>query len=285
MQVKLDGRSVEVLDRPGDAALPPLVLLHEGLGSAQLWKDFPTALGEATGARVVAFSRFGHGSSDPPPRPRTPAFMHEEAQDVLPALFEAVAVDEPVLVGHSDGASIALIHAASHPVRGVVAMAPHVFVEEMCLTEIREAKRVYETGGLRERMARHHRDPDAAFYGWNDVWLHPAFPQWEIRDELERISRPLLLIQGEHDQYGTMAQLDAIEHRAGGPVRRVHLDCQHSPPTERPQETVDAITTFLADLAEPIRVAEEPFDSPPSTALVADYVAEIRAIYPEWTPD
>jgi GNAT superfamily N-acetyltransferase len=117
------------------------------------------------------------------------------------------------------------------------------------------------------------------------VWLDPAFPQWEIRDELERIGRPLLLIQGEHDQYGTMAQLDAIEHRAGGPVRRVHLDCQHSPPTERPQETVDAITTFLADLAEPIRVAEEPFDSPPSTALVADYVAEIRAIYPEWTPD
>src|SRR5436189_6103230 len=135
MQVKLDGRSVEVLDRPGDAALPPLVLLHEGLGSAQLWKDFPTALGEATGARVVAFSRFGHGASDPPPRPRTPRFMHEEALEVLPAVLAALDAPEPLLVGHSDGASIALIHAAEHPVRAVVAMAPHVFAEPAGLEE------------------------------------------------------------------------------------------------------------------------------------------------------
>jgi len=255
MQVKLDGRSVEVLDRPGDAALPPLVLLHEGLGSAQLWKDFPTALGEATGARVVAFSRFGHGSSDPPPRPRTPAFMHEEAQDVLPALFEAVAVDEPVLVGHSDGASIALIHAASHPVRGVVAMAPHVFVEEMCLTEIREAKRVYETGGLRERMARHHRDPDAAFYGWNDVWLHPDFPRWSIEGVLGDIECPLLLIQGTEDQYGTLEQLDRIEAGVAGPVERVHLACRHAPHLEAPDETLAAAAGFIR------RVATAPRDT------------------------
>jgi pimeloyl-ACP methyl ester carboxylesterase len=249
MQVELDGRVLEVIDRPGDAALPPAVLLHEGLGSVRLWKDFPAALGEATGARVVAFSRFGHGASDPPPHPRTPAFMHEEAREVLPALLDALAIEEPVLVGHSDGASIALIHAASHPVRGVVAIAPHVFVEEMCLVEIREARRAYEAGGLRERMARHHRDPDAAFYGWNDVWLHPDFPHWNIEDVLGDIACPLLLIQGTEDQYGTMEQLDRIEAGAGGPVERVHLAARHAPHLEAPEETLAAAAGFIRRVA------------------------------------
>ena len=239
---------LEVLDIPGDPAIAPLLLLHEGLGSVGLWRDFPARLAAATGRRTVTFSRYGHGQSDPPPRPRAPSFMHGEALDVLPRLLDQLGIAEAVLVGHSDGASIALIYAAHHRAGAVVAIAPHVFVEEICLTEIRRAREVYLSGALRERMARHHRDPDAAFFGWNDVWLDPAFPEWNILDELTRITCPLLLIQGEHDQYGTMAQLDAIEQRAGGPVRRVHLDCQHSPPTERPGETLEAITEFVAGL-------------------------------------
>jgi pimeloyl-ACP methyl ester carboxylesterase len=243
--VELAGRRLEVLDLPGDPERAPVLLLHEGLGSVRLWKDFPGALAAATGARVVAYSRFGHGDSDAPPRPRTPRFMHEEAAEVLPALLAALGIAEPVLVGHSDGASIALLHAATHPVRAVVAIAPHVFVEEVGLAEIRAARRAYESGGLRERMARHHRDPDAAFYGWNDVWLHPDFPRWSIEDVLPRITCPLLLIQGTEDQYGTMAQLDRIEAAASGPVERVHLACRHAPHLEAPEETLAAVAGFL----------------------------------------
>ena len=249
LEVELGGRHLEVLDLDGDPALPPVVLLHEGLGSVRLWRDFLPGLAEATGARVVAYSRFGHGASDPPPRPRTPRFMHEEALEVLPALLGALGIEEPILVGHSDGASIALIHAASHPVRAVVAIAPHVFVEELCLVEIREAKREYETGGLRERMARHHRDPDAAFHGWNDVWLHPDFPRWSIEDVLGDIDRPLLLIQGSEDQYGTLEQLDRIEAAVAGPVERVHLACRHAPHLEAPEETLAATAGFIGTVA------------------------------------
>ena len=277
------GGRLELLDIAGDPRQAPLVLMHEGLGSVGLWRGFPEALARATGRRTVAFSRHGHGRSDPPPRPRTPAFMHEEALEVLPELLLALEIHDPVLVGHSDGASIALIYAAHHPVQAVVAIAPHVFVEDICLTEIRQARDAYTDGGLRERLARHHRDPDAAFFGWNDVWLDPAFPKWNITGELERIACPVLLIQGEHDQYGTMAQLDAIENRVGGPVQRVHLDCQHSPPTELPDETVAAVAEFVRGVG--ITVHEERFDTPVTAALVSDYVAEIKAMYPEWTPD
>jgi pimeloyl-ACP methyl ester carboxylesterase len=242
------GGTLELLDLPGDPGAPTLVLLHEGLGSVGLWRGFPRALADATNCRTVAFSRYGHGQSDPPPKPRTARFMHEEALEVLPGLLAELEIDEPVLVGHSDGGSIALIHAAHHPVRAVVAIAPHVFVEEMGLIEIRRAREIYLDGGLRERMARYHSDPDAAFFGWNDVWLHPDFPRWDITDAVRRVDAPLLLIQGMNDQYGTMAQLDVIERASAGPVQRVHLDCQHSPPTERQAETVDAIARFLAAL-------------------------------------
>jgi pimeloyl-ACP methyl ester carboxylesterase/GNAT superfamily N-acetyltransferase len=277
--------TLELLDLLGDPDKPALVLLHEGLGSVGLWRGFPARLADATGRRTVAFSRYGHGQSDPPPRPRTPSFMHEEAREVLPALLSELGLEDPVLVGHSDGASIALIYAAEHEVSAVVAIAPHVFVEDMCLREIRRARDTYETADLRERMGHHHRDPDAAFLGWNDVWLDPAFPEWSITELLADISCPLLLIQGERDQYGTMAQLDAIEQRAGGPVRRVHLDCQHSPPTELPEPTTKAIAEFVDDLDSRIRIREEPYDGPAAKVLVPDYVAEIRAMYPEWTPE
>jgi pimeloyl-ACP methyl ester carboxylesterase len=247
-RLALSGGEIELLDVPGEDGKPSLVLLHEGLGSVGLWRGFPERLAAATNSRTIAFSRYGHGQSDPPPKPRTPTFMHEEALEVLPELVAKLGIHEPLLVGHSDGASIALIYAAQHPVTAVVAIAPHVFVEDMCLAEIRQTKQTFETTDLRERMGRHHRDPDAAFYGWNDVWLHPEFPQWNIEGELEQIGAPLLLIQGTKDQYGTMAQLDSIEQRANGPVTRVHLDCQHSPPTELPHDTAEAIAAFTSDL-------------------------------------
>src|SRR6202042_866101 len=161
-ELTLAGGTLEVLDIAGDPDQPALVLLHEGLGSVGLWRGFPERLAAATGRRTVAFSRYGHGQSDPPPRPRTPSFMHEEALEVLPDLFAGLNLKEPVLVGHSDGASIALIYAADHPASAVVAIAPHVFVEDMCLTEIRHARDAYKTTDLRERMARHHPDPAAA---------------------------------------------------------------------------------------------------------------------------
>jgi GNAT superfamily N-acetyltransferase len=209
--------------------------------------------------------------------------MHEEALEVLPELLAQLQIERPILVGHSDGASIALIYGARHPVESVVAIAPHVFVEDICLREIEHARTAYLETDLRDRLARHHRDPDAAFFGWNNVWLDPAFPEWDITGEVERVTCPLLLIQGERDQYGTLAQLDAIERRAKGPITRLHLDCQHSPPTESPQETAAAIAKFVSALD--IQVREEPFDSPVSAALVNDYVAEIRAMYPEWAPN
>jgi pimeloyl-ACP methyl ester carboxylesterase len=243
--VDLPGGSLELLDLPGEE--PALLLMHEGLGSVRLWRSFPELLAQASGRRVVTFSRFGHGMSDPPPAPRTPQFMHQEAREVVPELIDALELDSPVLVGHSDGASIALIYAAEHECRAVVAIAPHVFVEEKCLTEIRLARDAYLDGGLRDRMARHHRDPDAAFFGWNDVWLDPAFPDWDLRGLLPNIHCPLLLIQGLRDQYGTLAQLDAIEQTVAGPVKRVELDCRHSPPTELPDETVTAVAAFLAN--------------------------------------
>jgi pimeloyl-ACP methyl ester carboxylesterase len=241
------GSAVELLEIPArDTNAPTLVLLHEGLGSVGLWRDFPQALATATGARTIAFSRYGHGRSDPPPTPRTSRFMHEEAREVLPALLAAVDAADPVLVGHSDGASIALLYAAEHPVRAVVAIAPHVFVEKKGLEEIRRLRETYEHTNLRDRMGRHHRDPDAAFYGWNDVWLDPEFRAWDITDAVAQIDCPLLLIQGERDEYGTMAQLDAIERRALRPVERVHLDCHHAPHLECPVQTLEAAAGFVA---------------------------------------
>ncbi len=248
-RLRLPSGSLELLEIP--AAAPDgltLVLLHEGLGSVGLWRGFPRALAAATGGRTIAFSRYGHGRSDAPASARTPRFMHEEALDVLPSVLRELGAEDPVLVGHSDGASIALIYAAVHSPRAVVAMAPHVFVEELGLEEIRRARETYMEEGLRERMARHHRDPDAAFYGWNDVWLDPEFRAWDIADSVARIDCPLLLIQGVHDQYGTLAQLDAVERRARGSVARVHLDCQHAPHLEQPEQTLEQIRGFVTAL-------------------------------------
>ena len=239
--------ALEVLDLPGRAAAPPLVLLHEGLGSVALWREFPRQLHEAAGRRVIAFSRYGHGASESPPRPRTPMFHHEEALDVLPALLAELEVIEPVLVGHSDGASIALVYAAHHPVSALVLLAPHVFVEALTVEAIEDTRRDYITGDLRERMARRHADPDAAFWGWCDVWLDPAFRDWNLDAELARVRARTLLVQGAEDPYGTLEQLARIEGRMPGPVQRVVVSGGHSPHREHGEWLAERIARFLAD--------------------------------------
>jgi pimeloyl-ACP methyl ester carboxylesterase len=244
------GLGVEVLDLPGPQRLPPLVLLHEGLGSVGLWRTFPAALHDATGHRVIAFSRYGHGRSARPRAPRTPAFFEEEAVDVLPALLGELGAHEPVLLGHSDGASIALIYAAEHEVSALVLLAPHVFVEEVTVSAIRDTREEYANGELRERMARHHDDPDAAFWGWCDVWLDPAFRTWDLRDYARRLTASTLLIQGADDPYGSLEQLDQIEAAAQATIRRVVLPGGHSPHLDHEQDVVSAVRDFLADLTE-----------------------------------
>jgi pimeloyl-ACP methyl ester carboxylesterase len=241
-------RRVEAAGWDGAADRAPLVLLHDGLGSIALWRTFPEALAAATGRRVLTFSRFGHGRSDPPPQPRTAAFFAHEAFDVLPEVLRQLDAERPILVGHSDGASIALIHASARSVTGVVLIAPHVFVEPITLAGIRTTRTDYLNGNLRERMARYHDNVDAAFFGWADVWLHPDFERWELSEEITRLRAPTLLIQGINDQYATLEQLDRIQNDAAAPIQRLELQCQHSPHLEAPDETLTAIATFTTAL-------------------------------------
>jgi pimeloyl-ACP methyl ester carboxylesterase len=234
-----------------DPALPVIVFLHEGLGSVAMWKDFPARLCAAVGRRGLVWSRPGYGRSTPKPGDERWGidFMHVQAGQVLPAVLDAAGVRRPVvLFGHSDGGSIALIHAATFPdgVAAAIVMAPHLFVEEFGLRSIREARRAFETTDLRERLARYHDDVDSAFRGWNDIWLDPGFPQWTIEDLLPRIGCPVLAIQGLDDQYGTMAQIDGIAGRVPG-TRLVKLPaCGHSPHRDQPQAVVDAVRDFLS---------------------------------------
>lgn len=234
---------LETKDLPGTE--PALVFLHEGLGSIELWRDFPDRVHAATGRRVFLYSRAGHGWSDVPAEDRTPRFMHEEALEVLPGLLAEHGIQRPVLVGHSDGGSIALIHAAEHPVSALVLVAPHVFVEDESIAGITEARAAFETGNLQERMGRYHRDPARTFRLWNDIWLAPEFRAWNIEDVLAKIDAPVLVLVGSSDQYGTLAQLEAIERGVGGLVRRVVLEAHHAPHLEVPDETVQAVLEFL----------------------------------------
>ena len=233
----------------GAKAAPTLVFLHEGLGSVALWKDFPARVAAATGCPALVYSRAGYGRSSPAALPRAPDYMHVEALTVLPALLDRLGIAAAILVGHSDGASIALLHAGSgkRPVRALVALAPHVFVEDMSIASIDEVRRQYETTDLRDKLARRHADPDAAFRGWNDIWLAPAFRRWNIEGCLPGVRCPLLLIQGRDDEYGSAAQLDAIERQVGVTVARLELaDCRHSPHRDQPEATLAAIADFVA---------------------------------------
>lgn len=236
---------------PGSANRPWLVFLHEGLGSLDLWRDFPDTLARSLAAPALIYSRRGYGRSASLDAAREPDFMHREALDVLPALLAAKGISRALLIGHSDGASIALIHAASHPrlVAGVVLMAPHVFVEPVSQESIARIAELYERTDLKARLARHHQHVDDAFLGWSRIWLDPRFRAWSLGPECRRLAVPCLLIQGTHDEYGTLAQLDAIETAATGPVTRLVLDrCGHTPHRDQPAAVFAAIETFARPL-------------------------------------
>lgn len=241
------------------AEAPTIVMLHEGLGSAGLWRDFPQEIADATGMGVFAYSRAGYGQSDPADLPRPLDYMTREAVDVLPQVLDAIGFRRGVLLGHSDGATIAAIYAGSvedFRVRGLVLMAPHFFTEDMGLAEIASAKQAFEAGDLRERMARHHRDADHTFRGWNDAWLDPAFAAWNVAEVIDYLRIPALAIQGRQDQYGTLAQIEELESRAYSPVDVTILDdCRHAPHQDQPEKTLAAIAEFAARL-ERIEAAE-----------------------------
>jgi pimeloyl-ACP methyl ester carboxylesterase len=248
--VDVPGGRLELLDLAGDSNGPALVLLHEGLGSVGLWRGVPEQLRRATGLRTVAFSRFGHGRSDAPPRPRGPLFMHEEAQEVLPVVLDRLDVVRPILVGHSDGGSIALIHASANDVAGLVLIAPHVFVESTCIDAIAKVAAGFEEG-LRDRMARHHDDPVVTFRGWADVWLDPEFHRWSLEPLLPSITAPILLIQGSDDEYGTLAQIEAIKAGVSGSAEKLVVAGGHSPQFEHRETVVRAIERFVRPLLGP----------------------------------
>lgn len=270
-RIVISGVGLEVAHIPGPADRAPLVFLHEGLGSVSLWQQrgrlWPAEICAASGRAGWMYSRRGYGQSDPVDDVRgsprrlgnwhigrhEPDYMHLEANEVLPPLLEQLGISNPVLIGHSDGATIALLHAVQHDVTACVAIAPHVFVEEMSLMAINEAKHLYQVdphapNGMRQRLARHHRDVDNAFWQWNDVWLSEAFRSFDIREEMHSIASPLLLVQGVEDEYGSMEQLRSIKTSAK--VVTVELkQCGHSPQRDQPERLTEAVHNFLNRLA------------------------------------
>jgi pimeloyl-ACP methyl ester carboxylesterase len=237
---------------PRPDAAPTIVMLHEGLGSAALWGALPEKLAAATGAGVFVYSRAGYGKSSPGKLPRTVRFMHEEATDVLPRVLDAIGLRRGILLGHSDGASIAAIYAGSvqdHRVRGLVLIAPHFFTEEMGLAEIRRARDAFAAGPLREKLKRWHADVDCAFRSWSEPWLDPEFTKWDITEALGYIRVPILIVQGERDQYGTLRQLEAAERECFCPVETAVLPgIRHDPPREAPDETLAVVAGFIGRL-------------------------------------
>ena len=253
IQVHGVGLEVQRLPQPSGRARAPIVFLHEGLGSVAMWRDWPASVCAATGREGIVYSRQGYGESDPIPDVRSAGklavdYMHREAREVLPALLAALAVDRPVLLGHSDGGSIALIHAADFPVTACVVMAPHVIVEDISVRSIAEARAAYEKTDLRDRLKRYHADVDCAFWQWNDIWLDPAFRAFDIRPECRRIEAPVLAMQGEADPYGTLRQIDEVAPTLGRCERRVLTQCGHSPHRDQPDVSRRAIAEFLAQL-------------------------------------
>ncbi len=266
------GLALEVAHIPGPADRAPLVFLHEGLGSVSQWQQrgrhWPAEICAASSRAGWMYSRRGYGQSDPVEDVRgapgrngpwhtgrhEPDYMHLEANEVLPQVLAQLGVSRPVLVGHSDGATIALLHAARHGVAGCVAMAPHVFVEDVSLTAIAQAKHQYladpgSAGSLRQRLARHHKNVDNAFWQWNDVWLSEAFRAFDIREEMRSITAPLLLVQGVDDEYGSMEQISSIETAHAQITRLALVRCGHSPHRDQPDRLTEAVQRFLTPLA------------------------------------
>lgn len=241
-------RTIAAADGAG-AHRPTLVFLHDSLGCITVWRDFPERLAAALGCDALVYDRRGYGASSPfGPAPRAPGYLEDEA-DVLARVLDACGVQEAVLFGHSDGGSIALIHAGHHPVTGLALLAPHVIVEDITVAAIRETRARFVDGDLRPRLQRHHADVDAAFWGWCDVWLDPGFRDWTLEPDAEQVRCPTLLIQGEDDPYGTLDQLDRIQARVRGPVERLVVPGGHSPHVEAADAVVAAIAAFAAELA------------------------------------
>jgi pimeloyl-ACP methyl ester carboxylesterase len=232
---------------PASDGRPTIVMLHEGLGSVALWKDFPAKLAQRTGCGVLVYSRYGHGNSDKLMEKRPVRFMHHEGEVVLPEVLDKLGIRKPILVGHSDGGSIALIFGGKYPdaVSGLILEAPHVFVEDLSIASITQAKTMYESTDFPQRLGRYHAYVDATFWGWNDIWLDPAFRSWNIEEYVPRITCPVLCIQGEQDEYGTMAQLEAV--KAGAPQTRVEMlaNCKHSPHRDQEAKTLELMAEFV----------------------------------------
>jgi pimeloyl-ACP methyl ester carboxylesterase len=253
LELTVCGHRLEVLRIPGrDRNTPELVLLHEGLGSVMHWRDFPLRLASATGCPVTVYSRYGSGKSDLLAEPRPVTYMHDEALQSLPNLLAQLNIKNPILIGHSDGGSIALIYAGVHnDIRGLILLAPHVFVEDLSVASITQSKIDFLTTDLPEKLSCYHRDAARTFWGWNNVWLHPDFRSWNIEEYLPRVQCPILAIQGVDDEYGTMAQVQAIARQSGGPVEILSFaNCRHSPHRDQPKAVLKAIAEFVSKSIE-----------------------------------
>jgi pimeloyl-ACP methyl ester carboxylesterase len=252
--IAVQGKRLEyerLLPEQGSPTQPVIVLLHEGLGSISLWRDFPQQLANTTGHEVLVYSRYGYGNSE-----STNGFpfryMHDEGLLSLPELLSLLAIKDPILVGHSDGASITLIAAGGSSIQpqAVIVMAPHVMVEPICFSAISQASNIYETSGLKEKLSKHHADVDSAFLGWSKAWLSYEFKNWNIEEYLPKITCPILTIQGYEDEYGTMAQLDVIAQQASNAkvVETLRINnCRHSPHKDHPEVVLSAINSFITN--------------------------------------
>jgi pimeloyl-ACP methyl ester carboxylesterase len=246
----VNGKRLEALLFQPAGANSTVVMLHEGLGSVAMWKDFPERVADATGCGVLVYSRYGHGKSERLAEKRSADFMHHEAKVVLPELLRQFEIERPILLGHSDGASIALIYAGTwhQQVRALILEAPHVFVEDFGIRSIAAIRKLYESSDLPQKLARYHDHVDEIFRGWNDIWLDPQFRDWNIEEYLAAISCPTLVIQGEDDEYGTLAQVEAIRRRVPATQTLILPHCGHSPHRDQPSLTLDAISKFVATL-------------------------------------
>jgi pimeloyl-ACP methyl ester carboxylesterase len=251
-QVVIDGRRLETLPYPPSVAgKPTIVMLHEGLGSVSMWRDFPEQLAAITQCGVLAYSRYGHGKSEAVRGPRGVDFMHHEAGVVLPALLQTAGIERPILLGHSDGGSICLIYAGSAPrvaPRALILEAPHVFVEDLTISSITKIRDQYAATNLSARLSRHHDHADEMFGGWVQIWLDPAFRSWNIESSLDNVRCPVLVIQGEEDEYGTLAQVTAIQKRLPAAEIAVLKNCGHSPHRDQSEVTLKVIAEFMRRL-------------------------------------
>jgi len=251
-EVVVDGKRLETMWIGGaDCSRPTIVVLHEGLGSIALWKDFPDQLARRTGCNVLVYSRYGHGNSDKLMEKRPVGFMHHEGEVVLPELLDKLRIERPILLGHSDGGSISIIFAGKYPERALALIleAPHVFVEDLSVASITQAKVNYQTTDFRQKLSRYHAHVEETFWGWNDIWLDPNFRAWNIEEYLPAIRCPVLCIQGEGDEYGTKAQVGAIQAQVPQSEILMLPNCRHSPHRDQPEKTLHGIAEFVAKMA------------------------------------